>query len=182
MRPSSCSRPRSSFRLLIIGETGSGKTGVTERILGSLLSFVDPGLVTVLDFAPNYRGVGRPLAVSGVGGERVRLVRPPRIFAPRLEGRSCEEVWLYARLNAEATSRALSEYLSRPTPVLFVNDLSVHLHAGDERLMLEALERSSFFVGNAYYGEKLRDACGLWERERKSIERLAEEVDLVWRL
>jgi len=177
--PSRYSKPQESFRLLIVGETGSGKTRLTEKILYSLANVVEHSKITVLDFAPEYGGVGRRLSTRGLG---VRVLRPPRLYAPRLMGRNCGEVLEYARKNAVETRRAIEEYLKEPTPVLIANDVTLHLHAGDIEPLISAVRSSVFFAGNAYYGKRLRDDCGVWERERRLVSALIREMDVVWRL
>lgn len=169
-----------SFSILILGETGRGKTRLAVKIANALARATGPGRVTVLDFAPDVMGVGRPM--QGLHGW-VKVLRPPRLHAPRLESRGdCGRAWMYARENAVETSRLLESYLEDPTPVLVVNDLSIHLHAGDPGLLEEAIQASIVFVGNSYWGEVLRDECGIWERERGLIAGIMDRVDLVWRL
>jgi len=176
-RPSRCSGRRATFSLLIVGEVRRGKTRVTEGLVRALVHLGLGHAVTVLDFAPNYRGVGTPMSVEGA-----RVLRPPRLYAPRLMGRRCDEVWRFAELNARETTALLNAYIRSPTPVLVINDLTIHLHAGDPGLLYEAISRATLFIGNAYYGEELRDECGLWRRERRLVEELMERVDAVWRL
>ena len=168
-----------SFRMLILGETGSGKTELTEKILRSLTHIARPGTIRVLDFAPDYGGVGRPLRAP----EGFLYFRPRGLRAPRLEGgRDCGRVWELAEWNAQLTTMALKVHWESPVPGLVVNDASIHFHRGSLGLFSEALRRSRFVVVNAYWGERLRDECGVWEAERQAVERLESMVDLVWRL
>ncbi len=167
-----------SFRILIVGESGAGKTRLTHKILLALSAIASGRRITVVDMAPDYRGVGRPM--PPVPGARVLRAR---LYAPRLMSHGdCDKAWRLARENARVTTSMLQEYLESPTPVLSINDLSIHLHAGDPRLLVEAIEASTVFVGNSYMGERLRDECGLWEREARGLEELGRVVDLVWRL
>jgi len=167
-----------SFKLLIIGESGTGKTWITSRLVNTLADLGLADKITVIDMAPSYRGVGILMNVR----KGVRLLRPARVYAPRLMGKCCEEVWRYAELNASYIRPLIIEYLSKPTPVLVINDLTIYLHKGDPELLYKAIDKSLLFIGNAYYGEKLKDNCGLWSWERKVVEELAEAVDAVWRL
>jgi len=174
---SGSSRGRASFKMLIIGETGAGKTRAT-RMIASALASVAPGRVVIVDFAPDYKGVGRPLGHV----EGARIIRPRGIRAPRLMGSSCEEAWRLADHNAAITTRVLEGLAREAAPILVINDLTIHVHRGSPQLLYEAIESSVIFVGNAYYGERLRDPCGIWERERAFVEDLSGRVDLVWRL
>lgn len=167
-----------SFRILILGETGSGKTRLTSRIALALAHAAGGGKITVIDMAPDYNGVGAPM--MAVPGARIMSAR---LYAPRLmSGGDCGRAWLLARRNAVETTRMLLEYLRDPTPILVVNDLSMHLHAGDPGLLVDAIESSTIFIGNSYSGDRLRDNCGIWEKELEAVNRIAEMVDLVWRL
>jgi len=154
-----------------------GKTLLTQKLIETLKALGLGSKITVIDLAPNYRGVGTPLNVEGI-----KVLRPEKLYAPRLMGRKCEEIWALARQNADATTKVFREFLRSPTPVLVVNDLTIHLHAGEPSLVIDAMERTKLFIANAYYGESLRDECGLWERERKLLEELFKRVDVVWRL
>jgi len=124
--------------------------------------------------------VGKPM--QGLHGW-VKIARPGRIYAPRLLSRGdCGKAWMYARENAVETSRLLESYLEDPAPVLVVNDLSIHLHAGDPGLLEDAIQASTVFVGNSYWGEVLKDECGIWEREKRLLARIMSGVDIIWRL
>ncbi len=168
-----------SFRILILGETGVGKTRLTGKIARALARASSPELITVIDLAPDYMGVGKPLeAPAGA-----RILRPKGLKAPRLQSRGdCSLAWRLAEENAVLTTQALRGFISRPTPILVINDMSIHLHAGDPSIVLDAFTEAAVVVANSYYGEKLRDECGIWERERRLIEEIMGVVDLVWRI
>lgn len=168
----------SRFSVLIYGETGSGKTRLT-RVMARLLASIAPGSVFIADFAPDRAGVGIPL--GPVEGAVYR--RPKGLRAPRLEsGGDCRVMMELARLNARLTRSVLEEYLEDPLPALVVNDLTIHIHAGDEELVYKAMEAARVFVANAYYGSRISDTCGLSGRERRFVEELARRVDVAWRL
>ncbi len=168
----------SRFSVLIYGETGSGKTKLT-RVMARLLASLAPGSVFIADFAPDKAGVGAPL--GPVEGAVYR--RPKGLRAPRLEsGGDCGIMMELARLNARLTRTVLEEYVRNPLPALVVNDITIHVHAGDEELVYEAMEAARVFVANAYYGSKLSDNCGLSDREKRFVEELARRVDVAWRL
>jgi len=177
LQHSKLSGQQASFKILIVGEIGSGKTKLTEKLVNTLIRLGLDKMITVIDFAPSYRGIGLPLNVHGI-----RILKPKKIYAPRLMGKSCDEVWEYARRNAKLTEPLIKEYIERPTPILVINDLTLYLHAGDPKLLYKAIDLSTLFIGNAYYGLKLKDECSLWQRERELVEELFRKVDVVWRL
>lgn len=176
-------------KVLFLGESGSGKTRLMASLLKEAMVRVDPGNITLLDFAPRAR------SIQGVevGGKIADIYRPvrglgrycsPSIRAPRLEGSTGEEVLSIARQNALRMTPCLEAYLSSPTPVLFINDISMYLHAGDTGLLLEAISRSKTFIGNGYQGSLLSDdkGSGITERERRLLERVSLLLDMTVRL
>jgi hypothetical protein len=163
----------------VVGETGRGKTRLTSLIAQALAAYGGPRGVAVLDFAPGKMGVGAPLKPP----RGARYVRPRGLRAPRLESRGdCGAAWRMALENARLTSAALLDYIYSPLPALVINDATIHLHAGSPSLMLEALSLAKVAVVNAYLGSKLRDPCGIWEREVWAVSLLERAVDEVWRL
>ncbi|MEM0453967.1 MAG: hypothetical protein QXO98_04870 [Sulfolobales archaeon] len=167
-----------SFKLLIVGDVRKGKTTLTAKLVEALAEVCGNDKITVLDFAPNFGGVGNRINVS----KGIRVLRPEGITAPRLMGRNCSDIWELARRNRELTEKALKEFLQNPTPIVVINDLSIYLHDGDLSLVLEVSEKAVIFVANSYYGSTLNDACGLSDGERLKVQKMMEEVDYVWRL
>ncbi len=150
---------------------------MTEKIVNTLITLGLGSQITIIDLAPCYKGVGLPLDIKGV-----KILRPTKLYAPRLMGKNCSEVWKFAKLNADHIKPLLEQYISNPTPILVVNDITIYLHAGDPMLLYKAIDKSILFIGNAYYGIKLKDECGLWEKEKLLVEELSRRVDIVWRL
>jgi hypothetical protein len=167
-----------SFKVLIVGDVRRGKTTLTSRLVDVLAKLCGEDKITVLDFAPDYGGVGSRVRICS----RVRVLRPEGLRAPRLMARNCSELWEYVRINRSLTEDALREYMSNPTPVLVINDLSIHLHTGDLNLLLKVMELPLLFIANSYYGDTLRDECGLSVIERRAVEELMSKVDYIWRL
>ncbi len=171
---------------MILGETASGKTKLAGSLLCEAQGRVDPDDITILDFAPAQTTL-KGLRVGG----KLRDLLPDikcrayqssnSIRAPRLEGHDANEVWKLAEHNASLTSDYIRSYLASPTPYLFVNNLTIHLHAGDVGLLLEAIRKSRTFVGNAYSGTLLEDdrGAGVSRRERQRLRKVAAFVDVV---
>lgn len=169
----------SSLRLLVVGETGRGKTRLTSIIARLLAAIAHPSLVAVLDFAPTVAGVGGPITPP-TGS---RYVRPRGLRAPRIEsGGDCRRAWSLALHNSRLTSQALLTYIYSPLPALVINDATIHLHAGSPRLMVEALMEARVAVVNAYRGERISDRCGISERERWALKAVEGVFDEVWEL
>lgn len=165
-----------------MGETGRGKTRLTARLLEELVSALGPDKVTAIDMAPTaVPGFARLSAYTRVV-ERVRYLAPPVVRAPRLEGRSAEEVLALAEENRVAIEPLLDAYLSDPTPALVINDLTIYLHAGSVDKILRCAENAETFLANAYSGRALSDdkGSGVTERERRLLEVLASRFTTIW--
>jgi hypothetical protein len=173
-------------RTLIMGETGTGKTKVTALLLREAISRIEPDQITLLDFAPTQRTING-LRIGGrvtdfLPNLKCRVYEPSaEIRAPRLEGHHADEVLRLAEDNAVLTSALLRRYLTHPTPYLFINDLTIHLHAGDPNLLLQAIRASETFVGNAYSGSSLEPdrGSGLSGRERELLQKVGGIVDSI---
>jgi len=78
----------------------------------------------------------------------------------------------------------LDIYLDRPTPILFINDLSIYLQSGSWMKILDAMNRSDTFIANAYYGEALKEdlETGVSEVEKRLVEKLSNRVDFIIKL
>ncbi len=169
-------------RTLIVGEAGSGKTRVLASFLDYLLERVPSREITVIDMAPRrVKGVGGLLEDYTPSVWRVRYLRPWKITPPRLTGRTSEEVKRYAWENREALEPLLEEYLSKPTPTLLINDITIYLHAGSTERIKQMITHASTFAATAYKGIRLQDDKGssISRREREELERLVELMDQV---
>ncbi|MCX8181863.1 MAG: hypothetical protein N3D12_01965 [Candidatus Methanomethyliaceae archaeon] len=169
-------------KTLIKGDVGTGKTRLTENILQTAVKFLPPGHITVIDLAPQRMIVG-DLRVGGsisVPNE-VKYLRPSKVWAPRLEGKTKEEVTALARANARSIEAIFDFFTRSPSPVLFINDLTLYLHAGSLERLLETIKLADTFVGNAYEGRKLQEdkGSGISERERLLLKKLEGFMDVI---
>lgn len=175
------------LRILIVGNVGSGKTALTARLLGEAVAAIEPAKITVIDMAPerqqfNEFVVGGSLNDYLRNNQGLRFLVPVRkLHAPRIEGRSSEEVLRLARTNATIIEELLKTFLRDPTPVLFANDVSMYLQAGDTKTLLKTVGLANTFVGNSYCGLSLEDdhQSGLSERERSGLVALKSAMDKV---
>ena len=173
------------MKILILGDVGTGKTALTQRLIQEAALANNTSTVTVIDMAPERRefegikvggGLENPLRPN------VRILKPVQgLHAPRVEGHNSQEVRHFAKLNASIIDRLLNHYVQNPTPVLFVNDLSMHLQAGKPDLMMKSVLLSSTFVGNAYYGRSLENdqQSGVSQDERTGLDSLKTVMDRV---
>ncbi|MCF8033919.1 MAG: hypothetical protein K9K66_16700 [Desulfarculaceae bacterium] len=149
---------------LIAGEVNSGKTRLLARIMRAFAA-EGMGPLALMDLAPEtIRGVGGKL--GPLPGVELTVHAPP-IAAPRLSGRTPEEVLALARQNAAAIEECFDAYLAAPALVLFVNDVSLYLQAGDPARLQAVLAATPTVVMNGYMGASLGGGeLGRLEQER----------------
>ncbi len=172
-------------RTIIIGEIGHGKTRLTAKILDELINKIDPKNITVIDMAPTtVIGIAARISAYTNAVSKVRYLVPSIIRAPRIEGKNKEEVIYLANLNKDSIEPLIQCFLNKPTKVLIINDLSIYFHAGDINKILECINIAETFIANAYYGESLPNDknSSISERERKLIEELIKNIDIVIKL
>jgi len=163
-------------RTLILGDVKSGKTARTLEILRGFVQAGYANRIAVIDMAPD--------PVRGIGG---KITPPPdtpllyltaTIAAPRLTGIDDQDTHRLAAQNARAIEALFVSLHRQPRDILFVNDASLYLQAGEFSTFLAALETASTQIINAYYGSTFADSS-LTQREKHLIERLMKTCDSV---
>ena len=166
-------------KTLIIGDVNSGKTTLTREILDGFCRQGLGGRIVVMDLAPEIpEEVLRRRGLAGVGGR----LEPPggcgaatlhaTIIAPRLTSSSEEEAMEKAGWNRRVIDGLLTRFESLDRDILFVNDVSLYLQAGDLDRITGLLEKTGTVVVNGYFGEKLGRG-ELSRREREAMKGLA---------
>jgi len=169
-------------KVLIVGDVGSGKTKFTTHLLIEALESGYGPQITVIDMAPKevfLKGLVAGGKISNRGGQ-VRYLDAGNVKTPRLSARSPDELLKLAEHNRRIMERLLRRFIASPTPILFINDVSLYLQRGRFDLLWSALEKAETVILNGYYGEKLQEdlGTGVSRRERKLMERLASRVDV----
>lgn len=163
------------LKTLIAGEVNTGKTRLSLDILSALLESGRKD-IAVIDCAPEpIGGVGG--ALRPPGGSGVLLLKAA-VKAPRLLGRDDRETLELAQGNARRIEKLFEAFRRSPREILFINDVSLYLHAGELERVLEVLDLSRTSVINAYYGSSFPDST-LSRREHKIVERIMGLVDRV---
>jgi len=171
-------------KLLILGETGSGKTKLLAEILQELTWQVDPEEITVIDLAPQRTGeIGGKLTDYLNIDSRVRYLSPEKVYTPRLAGTSPEQVLRYAKLNKKSMEPLLNRFVRNVTRVLMLNDITLYLHLGELQTVLECVRLADTFSATAYHGSRFdKDfGTGISVRERQMTEKLAAFMDSIFR-
>lgn len=159
---------------LLSGEVNSGKTGKTLEILYMFLQDGQGTDIIVLDLAPER--------VGNVGG---KMKLPPyfngiyltdSISAPRLSGKNERQIQDLAKKNAAIIESLFRKALTHPQKILFINDATLYLQAGNFTIFSTFLEKFSTVIINAYYGKSFLDSP-LSRQEKKWTKALMKMVD-----
>jgi len=169
-------------KVLVLGETGSGKTKLLAELLQELMVLMNPEEMTIIDLAPQRaRGIGGKLTDYINLISKVRYLSPERVYKPRLTGTSPEEILRYAESNKKIMEPLLNRFIQKPTENLVLNDVTLYLHCGELETVLKCVGLAKTFLATAYYGTKLVDdfGTGISSRERQLTNKLANVMDLV---
>lgn len=171
-------------KLLVMGDVNVGKTTLCRQWLARLCAKGLGARIVVLDLAAHI-----PLAMAqarGLAGAGGYLQPPPdcgaldlrtHLYAPRLSSITETE----ANEKAAHNARAIDALLAQLPPsgsgrdVLFVNDVTLYLQAGQADDLIAQMGRADFttLLVNGYWGQRLGDSA-LSRRERAQAQRLRE--------
>ena len=161
---------------VLAGAVNSGKTTQTAAIVEQFLRAGYGANIALLDLAPNQ--------VSGIGGklcfDKIAQVvyLTDEILAPRLMGRDADHTLELATHNARTIEKLFAELESHGRDILFINDVTLYLQAGNINILLGFLENFSTKIINAYYGHSFDDS-ELSQRERQLTDFLMDKSDAV---
>ncbi|MFW9940213.1 MAG: hypothetical protein ACFFFT_04180 [Candidatus Thorarchaeota archaeon] len=172
---------------LLYGETNTKKTFYTSKFIQFLVESknITPNDISILDFAPPSTTINN-LQIGGKVQDFYEkcnscknILFKGEIIPPRLNSSNKTELYHIACENYKKTSEILDFYKNNPTPVLIINDISIHLHIGNVNPLLEVINRSNTFFGNSYYGSSIkRNYATLFSlREKRQIEYLIKKVE-----
>ena len=148
-------------RILITGDVNTGKTTLAKAILDTLCAGRLSSRIVVVDLAPEIpEEVALERDVLGVGGKLSSgdedvLYMASSLRPPRLTARTEEEALLIAEENRRKIETLLKTFASSGRDILFVNDVSLYLHAGTTERLMWYVAAATTIVANGYYGEKL---------------------------
>ena len=175
------------YHTLLYGETDTGKTYYTARFVQFLLTVknIKPNEISILDFGPKlFKHYGIKI------GGRIEDFYPQslkcnnigflgEIIPPRLTSSNKKQLYDKACKNYEKTNESIEKFNDNPTSILIINDISIYLHLGSKRLLLDTIGSSDTFFGNTYYGTSIKqDFAKLFSlKEKRRIEFLFKNVD-----
>jgi nucleoside-triphosphatase THEP1 len=174
-------------KTLIIGDVGSGKTGLTIKLINEAVQLGFSSKITVIDIAPATVAIGG----RKIGGridefnraivKNIRYLAPLKMEAPRLSAKSAGELLSLIEFNRKQIEPLLYEYLKDPTQILFINEVSMYFQSKNFNLILSAAKLAETFIANGYYGKyfEFNHGTGVSKVERELMDLLAENMDVV---
>jgi len=149
---------------LLYGETDTKKTLYTAKFVKFLLESkkINPQEISILDFAPklaffkNLKIGGRIQDYYNESIKCKNFIFEGEIIPPRLKAKSKSELYKNICSNYEITSKILNNFKENPTNFLIINDISIYLHLGSKRYILETIFKVNTFFGNSYYGTSIK--------------------------
>lgn len=149
---------------LLHGETDTKKTLYTAKFVKFLLESkkINPQEISILDFAPklaffkDLKIGGRIQDYYNKSIKCKNFIFEGEIIPPRLKAKSKSELYKNICSNYKITSKILNNFKENPTDFLIINDISIYLHLGSKRYILETILRVNTFFGNSYYGTSIK--------------------------
>ena len=130
----------------------------------------------MLDLAPDpIEGIGGKLSIS-TDSELIYLTAA--IAAPRLTGKDEDHTQRLAEENARRIEALFIRLRTCRKKILFVNDVTLYLHAGDLGRLVGFLESAGTCVLNAYHGKTFSPSA-ITCRENELLEKLIGVCDRV---
>lgn len=150
-------------RILITGDVNSGKTTLARQLLESFCSAGLAPRIAIVDMAPEVpEEIALARGIKGVGGKLFpapvcdgSLYLSAAVRPPRLMSKSEGEALSIAERNKQSLDVLLDRFSASGRDVLFVNDISMYVQAGDASMLLDRTRGASTVVANGYYGRRL---------------------------
>jgi hypothetical protein len=175
---------------LLYGETNTKKTFFTSKFVQYLIETKNilPKNITILDFAPPMSSIKH----IKIGGKIKDFYENSNIcnnicfegdiIPPRLNARNKYELYNFACQNFKKTYFILKEFNNNPTKILIINDISIYLHIGNKKLLIDSIKKSDTFFGNSYYGSSIRNnfTAHFNLREKRLVEYLVKKFDYAY--
>jgi len=175
------------YKTLLYGEINTKKTYYTAKFIQFLVETknFEPNNISILDFAPPLHII-KDMKVGGKVKDYYNgsikcnnLYFKGEIIPPRLKSRNVKELYNIACDNYKKTYEILYLFKENPTPVLIINDISIYLHIGNRKLLLDSIRKVNTFFGNSYYGSSMKsDFTKFFNlREKRLVENLIKKIE-----
>lgn len=171
----------------LYGETNTKKTYYTAKFVQYLIESknFDPKEISIMDFAPPHNIIGG----VKIGGKIKdfyyssfkcnNLSFEGEIIPPRLTAKNTKGLYVNACRNFKKTYSILKLFNNNPTSILIINDISIYLHIGNKKLLLESIKKAKTFFGNSYYGSSIKSDYSTFFnlREKRLVDFLIKNLE-----
>jgi hypothetical protein len=174
---------------LLYGGANTKKTYYTAQFIEFLIitEHIKPSSISILDFAPPLNMIGtikfggKIKDFSKISLKCKNLPIRKEIIPPRFSAQDKKELYEYLCHNYKITHKALNIFKKNPTKFLVINDLSLYLHLGNKRYLLDIIKSVNTFFGNTYYGGEIKSTFNklLSIKERKRVDFLVKHLENV---
>ena len=176
---------------LLYGETNTNKTLLTSNFVKFLLTIkeINPKEISILDFAPKLESIhnikigGKIVEYYAAASNCNLIFIEKEIIPPRLNAKNKDELFRNACNNYKETYLMLKKFNANPTKILIMNDVSIFLHLGSQKYLLETISKSETFFGNSYYGSSIKQPFAkLFCRiEQNKVEFLIKNIEFTYK-
>ncbi len=172
---------------ILYGETDTKKTYYTAKFIQFLIETkkFNPKQICILDFAPPKESINN----IKIGGKIKDFYEKSSIcnnihfegdiIPPRLNAQNNNELYRIACSNFKKTFKILNKFNINPTQILIINDISIYLHIGNKKLLIDSIRKANTFFGNSYYGSFIKSnySTHFNLREKRLVEYLIRKMD-----
>jgi len=172
---------------LLYGETDTNKTFYTAKFVQYLLEIkkTNPKDISILDFAPklayfNNLKIGGRIQDYYENSVKCNNINfKGEIIPPRLKAKNKNEMYSNICHNFNKIYKIMEIYNSSPTPVLIINDISLFLHLGSNKYLINTINKSDTFFGNSYYGSSISSKFSklISIKEKRKVESLIKIIE-----
>ncbi len=173
-------------KTLIIGDVGAGKTKLTLELISQAIETGHAKDTTIIDMAPatklvNRRKVGGRLSEMMEIPKQMRYLAPEKVETPRLSAKDADHLLHLIKLNQDAILPLLLDFVNNPSPILFINDISIFFQSGSSTSVLSTIKPTETFIANGYYGKYFAfdHNTGVSKIERDLMDLLSSKMDNV---
>lgn len=171
---------------IILGDISTGKTTTTALLIMDALKSNSPNNITIIELAPR-KTIYKEKTIGGRISDiiklpsGIRLLQPKKINSPRYSAKDKDELLNLIKENNISIDITLNHYMDNPTPILFINDLSIYLQSGKWKKIFNAMQKAKVSLANAYYGRSLENdlKTGISKIERKTLEIISSKADMI---
>ena len=171
---------------IILGDISTGKTTTTALLIIDALKSNRPNNITIIELAPKKtiykeKPIGGRISDIIKLPSGIRLLRPKKIHSPRYSAKDKNELLNLVEENKKSIDPILNHYMDNPTPILFINDLSIYFQSGKWEKVFSAMQKAKVALANAYYGRSLENdlKTGISKIERKTLEKVSSKTDMI---